>query len=566
MMRFTSLVALTWASLVAGQNNYPNLPVNFLQTSNPVTPLPNGYPWGTCTVQNTNPYTNPPNTGVIRSYDFTITRETKSPDGFERSFLLVNDQFPGPEIEANWGDTIQVTVHNQITGPEEGTAIHWHGLLQKGTQYMDGVPGISQCPIPPNGTFTYTFNADLYGTSWYHSHYSAQYAGGIFGPMIIHGPAIAPYDIDIGPVMLTDYFHKDYFSLVEDVVSTNFNEVLQPSDNNLINGQTNATFQFTPGKTHRLRLINSGAEGMQKFSIDGHNLTVIAQDFVPVQSFSTQVVTLGVGQRTDVLVTAPANADGKSYTMRSTLAGNGCAVTNQPFATATVFYNTKLQPNTTAWPSFLTSVASQCANDPIDITQPLYSLTPSAPTTTKDIAINFTQNATDFWLWTMNDISFRADYNSPVFLLAATGNDSYPDPQWNVYNFGSNTSIRVVIENPGPAAHPMHLHGHDFYVLNVGTGTWDGTTIVNAANPQRRDTQIVPAGGFLVIQFEADNPGAWPLHCHIAWHVSAGLYVTVLERPADIANVQVPSIMAQTCRDWSTFTGEDVVDQIDSGL
>jgi FtsP/CotA-like multicopper oxidase with cupredoxin domain len=60
---------------------------------------------------------------------------------------------------------------------------------------MDGVPAVSQCPIPPGGTFTYTFLADLYGTSWYHSHYSAQYAGGELGPMIIHGPNTVPYDI-----------------------------------------------------------------------------------------------------------------------------------------------------------------------------------------------------------------------------------------------------------------------------------------------------------------------------------------------------------------------------------
>lgn len=78
--------------------------------------------------------------------------------------------------------------------------------------------------------------------------------------------------------------------------------------------------------------------------------------------------------------------------------------------------------------------------------------------------------------------------------------------------------------------------------------------------------QLVPAGGQLVLQIDADNPGAWPLHCHIAWHVSAGLYVTVLERPADIKNLPIPAIMAQTCRDWATYTGGAVVDQIDSGL
>jgi len=62
-------------------------------------------------------------------------------------------------------------------------------------RWMDGVPGVTQCPIPPGGSFTYTFTADLYGTSWYHSHYSAQYAGGLVGPMVIHGPQTVPYDL-----------------------------------------------------------------------------------------------------------------------------------------------------------------------------------------------------------------------------------------------------------------------------------------------------------------------------------------------------------------------------------
>lgn len=172
--------------------------------------------------------------------------------------------------------------------------------------------------------------------------------------------------------------------------------------------------------------------------------------------------------------------------------------------------------------------------------------------------------------WTMNNSSFRANYNEPILLLSKTGNNSYPDsPEWNVYNFGSNSSVRIIINNQGALgflAHPIHLHGHNMFVLDVGTGTWDGTTIVKEDNPQRRDVQILPANGYMVLQLTADNPGAWPLHCHIAWHVSAGLYVTVLERPADIANLNIPSIMAQTCRDWSAYTNTTVVDQIDSGL
>jgi len=122
----------------------------------------------------------------------------------------------------------------------------------------------------------------------------------------------------------------------------------------------------------------------------------------------------------------------------------------------------------------------------------------------------------------MNDVSFRVNYDHPVLLLAKLGNVSYPhDPQWNVYNFGSNSSIRVILYNTTPLAHPMHLHGHQFWVEAVGTGKWDGT-VVSASNPPRRDVQIIPAGsndnpGYIVLHWLNDNPGVWPLHCHIAW-------------------------------------------------
>lgn len=55
-----------------------------------------------------------PDTGVTRYYNFTVSRGKKSPDGVSKNMILVNDQFPGPLIEANWGDVIQVTVHNSI--------------------------------------------------------------------------------------------------------------------------------------------------------------------------------------------------------------------------------------------------------------------------------------------------------------------------------------------------------------------------------------------------------------------------------------------------------------------
>jgi len=90
-------------------------------------------------------------------------------------------------IEANWGDTVEVIVHNNLQRPSEGTALHWHGFLQTNSHWMDGVPAFTQCPIPSDHSFTYRFKAELYGSTWYHAHYSAQYVDGATGPLIVHG-------------------------------------------------------------------------------------------------------------------------------------------------------------------------------------------------------------------------------------------------------------------------------------------------------------------------------------------------------------------------------------------
>lgn len=183
-------------------------------------PHPGGsaYPWGNRSATNCNPYNlgDIPYTGVTRYYQWTITNTTLAPDGVELPLLVANGAFPGPLIEANWGDWIEVSVTNGLE--IEGTSIHWHGFLQTGTPFYDGTPGVSQCPIAPGKTFTYRFRAELYGTTWWHGHYSAQYVNGLSGPIVIHGPASDnDYDIDVGPVMLSDWFHDYYENLVIDI-------------------------------------------------------------------------------------------------------------------------------------------------------------------------------------------------------------------------------------------------------------------------------------------------------------------------------------------------------------
>ncbi|PIA91585.1 Laccase-2 [Cercospora beticola] len=572
-----------------GMFDAPKLP-QFLQGG----PISSGFPWGQRTSKQTNYYHDVPNTGVTKHYDFTITRQTIAPDGVQKDGLVVNGQYPGPTIEANWGDWIEVTVHNQL---DEGTSLHWHGLLQKETPWFDGVPGVQQCPIAPGKTFTYRFRADLYGSTWYHSHYSAQLAGGLVGPMVIHGPHDnQDYDVDLGPVLLSDWYHESYFPLVEQVMAPADEKKPPPlSQNNLINGKMNypcenstssttcipnagvSKFSFESGKSYRLRLINAGAEGMQKFSIDGHKLIVFANDFVPIVPYETDVVTLGVGQRSDVVVKAIGKPT-DSYWMRSDLGPSafkgGCSLHDgvSPSAVAAIYYQ---DANRTAVPDTESAVPpsalTNCNNDPLSQTIPYFSMPVPQPTTVQNIAVTFQSNGTHN-LFFMNNSTFRANYNRPVLLEAKNGETNYP-AEFNVFNFGSSRSIRMVIYNHAQTgSHPMHMHGHNMYILAQGTGTWNGE-ITNPTNPQRRDVQILQNSAsadeptYIVVQFDADNPGVWPFHCHIAWHVSGGLYLNILERPDDIKrDMDIPGVMAQTCTDWFAFTGQEVVDQIDSGL
>lgn len=111
--------------------------------------------------------------GITRKYTLDITNETVYADGCKNGEAkLFNATYPGPWIEACWGDDIEVTVRNHL--PCNGTSIHWHGLRQLNSLEYDGVNAVTQCPIAPGDSYTYKFHARQYGTTWYHSHYSLQ--------------------------------------------------------------------------------------------------------------------------------------------------------------------------------------------------------------------------------------------------------------------------------------------------------------------------------------------------------------------------------------------------------
>lgn len=102
------------------------------------------------------------------------------------------------------------------------------------------------------------------------------------------------------------------------------------------------------------------------------------------------------------------------------------------------------------------------------------------------------------------------------------------------------------------------------YVLAVGIGAWD-RTIVRPDNPQRRDTQTVPANGYMSMQADADNPGAWDFHCDILWHSCTGFGIDILEQPDLPKRLNIPENSYQTCEDWNAFVATGQTAQIDVG-
>ena len=115
----------------------------------------------------------------------------------------------------------------------------------------------------------------------------------------------------------------------------------------------------------------------------------------------------------------------------------------------------------------------------------------------------------------------------------------------------------------------LHMHGNDLRLLASGKGAWDeNVTRLNFDTPMRRDTTIIPAGGYTILAFYTDNPGVWLVHCHIAWHVSEGLSTSFFVRKQEITiNDNVKKSMKQECAAWKSYWNSGhAYDMVGSGL
>ena len=134
----------------------------------------------------------------------------------------------------------------------------------------------------------------------------------------------------------------------------------------------------------------------------------------------------------------------------------------------------------------------------------------------EDVGLAFTTEGT--LRWTINGSTLAVQWGDPT-VLQIINNDTTFDTSQNLIRLDEAEQwAYIIIETSLGIAHPIHVHGHDFYLLAQETGTFSSDTALKLNNPPRRDVAMLPANGFLVLAWETDNPGAWLVHCHIGWH------------------------------------------------
>ncbi|KAF9130808.1 hypothetical protein BGW39_002653 [Mortierella sp. 14UC] len=552
---------------------------------------------------------------ATRYYEWSISQRLATPDGFERPMLLVNGRFPGPLVEANTGDRIVVRVTNNMVN---GTAIHWHGMFQNGTNWMDGTTGVTQCPIPPGQSFTYNFTVpDQWGTYWWHAHAASQYIDGIVGPLIIHSPDephLDKYDQDL-LMMVSDHYHTDSGSLVAWYLSTASEGVEPVPDNGLINGlnsfdcsmasealfPTNpgfrngknrcfynaprAVFEVEQGLRYRIRIINTGSFADFKVSVDEHELTVIEADGVDMVPVTVQRVPIHVAQRYTVLLVANHSAtttaaeDGlmnKSFWIRAEMNTNCFNVENpalDPSVKAILRYKagsrwnfTRGDGDTTINKGIKTNkMGSQETPDSMDWEASAWS--PHCDDLRAEmLKPYFARDAPEAAIQVVLEMSFMTishdrvnkgyvnrttwipQLHNPTLLQVIDNEDGrnldtvFDTSSQLVVMLDTVQTVELVVNNLDEGAHPFHLHGHIFYVVSTGDGSYmAGRSPLQTKNPLRRDTVTIPPFGYVVLRSVSDNPGLWAFHCHIDWHMAAGLMMQFLALPSQVKAFDIPS-------------------------
>ena len=492
--------------------------------------------------------------------------------------IAVNGSVPGPLIRLREGQRVRLDVTNHLA---EDSSIHWHGLLLP--FQFDGVPGVSFPGIRPGETFSYEFDVRQNGTYWWHSHSGLQEQAGHYGPIVIEAAEPDPrYDRDY-VVLLSEFtpMHPHEVARKLKVGEHYFNRSMQtatdgdmPTSERLmwggmrmnprdISDVTGATYTFlmnghgpmegleylfAPGERVRLRIINGSAMTFFNVRIPGVPMTVIAADGKDVADVEVDEFQIGVAETYDVIVTPPAGAhalvaeamDRSGMAMASLTSQAGARAAPPPLREPVTLTMTDmgmggmagmegmdhgsmdhsmrdtslLPPGVKVGPG-LDMVSAMPVDrmdfpglglDTVDHRVLCYTdLTAKRANPhrmpTRALQIHLTGNM-ERYMWSFDGKKFSAVTDDPI-------------------RFAFDERVRVKLVNDTMMAHPIHLHGHFFELVN-GAGMM---------NQPLKHTVVVQPGGTATFDLTADEPGDWAFHCHLLYHMHAGMMQVVTVRP-----------------------------------
>ena len=428
-------------------------------------------------------------------------------------------KFPGTEIRAKEGERLRILLKNNL--PED-TSIHWHGIHQKGTSNMDGVPGLTQPPIPVGAAFIYDFIANQPGTYFYHPHSGLQIERGLAAALIIE------------PKKETLVFDREYTLILDDWLDGSpdlaFQQLKQgispadglPKDSSqssserdddgmmemehsgmseseggccanrdvayttyLINGRAPEAapeFEVKRGERVRFRVVNAGGATVFRVAVQGHKLMLTHSDGFPLQQTEVDAFEISPGERYDFLISANNPGAWAIAAVSSNEYGRG--------ARAVLCYR-EAQGTSSPPLDFL----------PDELNGKLLDL--SDFVSSDDLDFPQISNESD------REIDLVLSGNQRSYEWLINGKKGLDEP----FEIRSGERVRIRIQNRSMMWHPMHLHGHSFRVNN------------GERNAPVKDTVLVKPTmhGRVEFDFLADNPGNWLIHCHHAYHLAAGM-------------------------------------------
>ena len=510
------------------------------------------------------------------AFDLSIGETPMNFTGATRIAQTINGSIPGPTVRWREGDTVTMRVANRLAG--EDTSIHWHGIILPAE--MDGVPGLSFHGIRPGETFTYRFDVRQSGTYWYHSHSGFQEQRGIYGALVIEPRGEDPIKSDREHVIVlsdwtdekpervfaklkkqSDYYNvnkrtlgdllKDFRRIgVKDTIAdraawgemrmnpTDLADVTGATYTYLMNGVTpngNWTGLFKSGERVRLRFINGSAMTYFDVRIPGLKMTVVAADGLPVHPVTVDEFRIATAETFDVIV-EPSGQD--AFTIFAQ------AMDRTGYAAGTLAVREGLRPAVPALDARTLLTMSDMGHGDHSAhaghNMPGMS-TPAHPASEAGNPLVDMQTA--MAMSRLDDPGIGLRDNGRRVLTYSDLGSTFPDPDgrepartielhltghmekfaWSFDGIKFSDAeplrltygerLRIVLVNDTMMTHPIHLHGMWSDVENDA-----GDFMV------RKHTVDMPPGSRRTYRVTADALGRWAYHCHLLFHMEAGMF------------------------------------------